>query len=86
MPNNPNSVPILVNLSLQQFIVATANIPPTIDAPTVVDPVGELFWVLELEFLVKSSEKILQLATFSPQKDETLKTLYKKLFKLKEDT
>jgi hypothetical protein len=43
MPNNPNSVPILVNLSLQQFIVATANIPPTIDAPTVVDPVGELF-------------------------------------------
>jgi hypothetical protein len=27
--------------------------------------VGEFFWVLELKFPVKSSEKILQLATFS---------------------
>jgi hypothetical protein len=26
--------------------------------------VGEFFWVLKLEFLVKSSKKILQLATF----------------------
>jgi hypothetical protein len=26
---------------------------------------GEFFWVLELEFLVKSSEIFLQLATFS---------------------
>jgi hypothetical protein len=25
---------------------------------------GEFFWVLELEFMVKSSKKILQLATF----------------------
>jgi len=39
-----------------------------------------------LEFLVKSSEKILQLATFSQQKDETLKMLYRRLFKLKDDT
>jgi hypothetical protein len=47
---------------------------------------GEFFWILELEFLVKSFEKILQLATFSWQKDETLKMLYRKLPQLKEDT
>jgi len=48
--------------------------------------VGEFFQILELEFSIKSSEKILQLGTFSQQKDETLKMLYKMLFKLKEDT
>jgi hypothetical protein len=48
--------------------------------------VGEFFRVLELEFLVKSSEKKFQLATFSRQKDETLKMLYRRLLKLKEDT
>jgi hypothetical protein len=47
--------------------------------------VGEFFRVLELEFPVKSSKKILQLATFSRQKDETLKMLYTKFLKLKED-
>ncbi len=47
---------------------------------------GEFFQVLELEFLVKSFEKIMQLTTFSRQKDETLKMLYKRLPKLKEDT
>jgi hypothetical protein len=47
--------------------------------------VGELFRVLELEFSVKSCEKILQLTTFFWQKDETLKMLYKRLFKLKKD-
>jgi hypothetical protein len=46
----------------------------------------EFFRVLELEFPVKSSEKILQLATFFRQKDETFKMLYRKLLKLKEDT
>jgi len=65
MPNNPDSVPTLVNLSPQQLIAATANIPPTTDAPAFVDPVGEFFRILELEFLVKSSKKNLQLATFS---------------------
>jgi endonuclease III-like uncharacterized protein len=39
-----------------------------------------------LEFSVKSSEKILQLATFYRQKDEPLKMLYKRLLKLKEDS
>jgi ABC-type uncharacterized transport system ATPase subunit len=48
--------------------------------------VGEFFRILELKFPVKSSEKILQLATFSRQKDETLKMLYRRLLKLKEDT
>jgi len=47
---------------------------------------GEFFQVLELEFPVKSSEKILQLATFIRQKDEALKMLYRRLFKLKKDT
>ncbi len=86
MPNNSDLIPTLVNLSPQQLITAIVNILPTIDAPAFVDPVGEFFRILELEFLVKSSEKILQLATFSRQKDETLKMLYKRLLKLKEDT
>jgi len=85
MPNNPNPVPTSINLSPQQFIVV-ANIPPTIDALAFVDLVGEFFWVLKLEFSVKSSKFFLQLATFSRQKDETLKMLYMKLLKLKEDT
>jgi hypothetical protein len=65
MPHNPDPVPILVNLSPQQLIDATTNIPPNTDAPAFVDPVGELFRVFELEFQVKSSEKILQFANFS---------------------
>jgi hypothetical protein len=59
VPNNPNLVPISVNLSPQQLNFATANIPPTIDASNFANLVGEFFRVLELEFLVKSSEKIL---------------------------
>jgi len=64
VPNNLDPVPTSVNLSLQQFIAAIANIPPTTDAPAFADPVVEFFQILELEFLVKSFEKILQLATF----------------------
>ncbi len=86
VPNNPDPVPTLVNLSPQQLIAATANIPPTIDAPAFANPVGEFFRILELEFPVKSFENFLQLATFFRQKDETLKMLYKRLLKLKEDT
>ncbi len=65
MPNNPNPVHILINISPQQFIVVTANILSTINAPTFIDPVGEFFQIFELEFSVKNSKKILQLATFS---------------------
>jgi hypothetical protein len=83
--NNPNMVLISVNISLQQLIVVIANIPSTIDALAFANPVGKLFRVLQLEFLVKSFEKILQLATFSRQKDETLKMFYRRLFKLKKD-
>ncbi len=85
MPNNPDPIPTSVNLSVEQLLVITVTIPPTIDAPTFDDHVGEFFWILELEFSIKSSEKILQLATFSWQKDETLKMLYTKLLKLKKD-
>jgi hypothetical protein len=86
VPNNPDPVPTSVNLSPQQLIAATTNIPPTIDAAAFVNPLGEFFRILEMEFPVKSFEKILQLATFSRQKDETLKMLYRRLLKLKEDT
>ncbi len=86
MPNNPDPVPTSINLSPQQLIVATTNIPPTTNAPAFVDWVGEFFRILELEFPVKSSEKNLQLATFSRQKDETLKMFYRRLLKLKENT
>ncbi len=47
---------------------------------------GEFSEVVKLEFLVKSSKNILQLTTFSRQKDETFKVLYTKLLKLKENT
>jgi hypothetical protein len=47
---------------------------------------GNSFEFFKLEFLVKSSELFLQFATFSLQKDETLKMLYRRLLKLKEDT
>jgi hypothetical protein len=86
VPNNLDPVPILLNLPLQQLIIVKVNIPPTINAPAFVDPMGEFFQVLELEFPVKNFEIFLQLATFSWKKDETLKMLYRKLFKLKEDT
>jgi hypothetical protein len=86
VPNNPDLVPTSVNISPQQLIAATANILPTTDAPTFANPVGEFFRILELEFPVKSSKKILQLATFFRQKDETLKMLYRRFLKLKEDT
>jgi hypothetical protein len=33
MPNNPNSIPILIDLFPQQLIIDTTNILPTIDAP-----------------------------------------------------
>jgi hypothetical protein len=85
MHNNPVPIPISVKLSPQQFIVATANIFPTIDVSAFADSVGEFFRVLELEFPVKSFEKNLQLAIFSQQKEETLKILCKRFFKLKDD-
>jgi hypothetical protein len=55
MFNNFDLVPISINLFSQQLIVTTVNIPPTIDAPAFVDPVGEFFQVLELEFLITNS-------------------------------
>jgi hypothetical protein len=43
MPNNLDPVLTLVNLSPQQLIVVTVNIPPTTDAPTFANPLGEFF-------------------------------------------
>jgi hypothetical protein len=43
MPNNPDPVPTSINLFPQQFIVAIANIPPTIDATSFANLVGEFF-------------------------------------------
>jgi hypothetical protein len=53
MPNNPDPLPASIKKFPQQLIVAITNILPTIDAPTFVDPLGEFFRVLELEFSVK---------------------------------
>jgi DNA polymerase III sliding clamp (beta) subunit (PCNA family) len=86
VPNNLASVPTSVNLFPQQLITTTANIPPTTDMPTFPYPMWEFFQIFELEFPVKNFEKILKFATFSRQKDETLKMLYKRLLKFKEDT
>ncbi len=57
MPNNPNPIDISINLYPQQLIVATANIPPTIDVLTTVKIVGEFFQILELEFQSKVLKK-----------------------------
>jgi len=43
MPNNPDLVPISINLFPQQFITTTTNIPPTIDAQAFADLVGISF-------------------------------------------
>jgi hypothetical protein len=43
VPNNLDPIPISVNLYLQQFIIDTINIPPTIDALTFANLVGEFF-------------------------------------------
>jgi hypothetical protein len=86
VPNNPDLVLTSVNFSPQQLIDVTANILPTIDAPIFTNPVGEFFQVFKVEFFVKSFEKIIQLTTFFRQKDETLKMLYRRPLKLKEDT
>jgi hypothetical protein len=43
VPSNPDPIFISVNLSFQQLIIATANNPPTINAPTFADPVGNSF-------------------------------------------
>jgi len=59
MPNNLDLVPTSVNLSPQQLITTTVNIPPTIDAPAFVDPMGEFYRIIQLEFSIKSSEKIM---------------------------
>ncbi len=37
VPNNPDPIPTLTNLSPQQLITTTVNIQPTIDATTFVD-------------------------------------------------
>jgi hypothetical protein len=57
MPNNLDSVPTSINLSPQQLIVFITNILHTIDALAFANPMGECFRILELEFLVKNSEK-----------------------------
>jgi len=59
MPNNPHPVPTSVNISPQQLIATTANILPTTDVLAFADLVAKFFRILELEFLVKSFEKIL---------------------------
>ncbi len=43
VPNNPDLVPISIKKIPQQLIVATANIPPTINALIFANPMGEFF-------------------------------------------
>jgi len=64
MLNNLDSVVTSINPYPQNFIIATVNNPPTIDAPAFPYLVGEFFQVLELEFSLKSFEIFLQLTTF----------------------
>ncbi len=57
VPNNPDLVPILVNIFPQQLIATTTNIPPTIDAPAFVDLVKDSFEFLSWNFLLKILKK-----------------------------
>jgi len=59
MPNNLDSVPILINIFPQQLIVVIANIPPTMNAQAFANLGGEFFRVLELKFPVKNFEMFL---------------------------
>jgi len=68
MPHNPDPVPILVNLSPQQLIIVTTNNFPTIDAPAFVDPVGEFFQVLELQFWLRVLKKFYNSPPFFDKK------------------
>jgi hypothetical protein len=43
MPNNPDPVPISINLSPQQLIIVIADIPPTINALAFANTMGEFF-------------------------------------------
>jgi hypothetical protein len=43
VPNNPDPIPISINLYSQQFIVVTVNIPPTIDALAFAHLMGNFF-------------------------------------------
>jgi len=61
MPNNLYLVPTSINLSLQQLIVAISNIPPTIDAPTFANPMGEFFQILELDLWLRVLKKLCSL-------------------------
>jgi hypothetical protein len=51
--NNPDLVSISINLSLQQFITTTTNIPPTIDAQAFADLVGISFEFLNWNFRLR---------------------------------
>ncbi len=65
VPNNLDPVLTSLNLSLQQLIIATTNNPPTIDALTFADPMGEFFRVLKLKFPVKNSKFFFEFAIVS---------------------
>jgi hypothetical protein len=43
VPYNLNPIPTLINFFLQQLIATKAKNPPTIDAPTFANPMGEFF-------------------------------------------
>jgi hypothetical protein len=68
MPNNSDSILILVNLYVQQFIIVIANILPTIDALAFANPMGEFFQVIEMEFRAKVLKKFYNLPPFFDKK------------------
>ncbi len=64
VPNNLNSIPTLVNFSPHQFIAATTNIPPTIDALALLIQWGNFFDFLSWNFRLKVIKKICSLPPF----------------------
>jgi hypothetical protein len=61
VPNNLDPVPTLIIFSPRQLIIATTNIPPTINAPAFINPVEESFQTFELKFSIKIFEKFYSL-------------------------
>jgi len=84
VPNNSDLVPISINLFPEQLIAATANNPPTINAPFLLIQWGNSFEFLSWNFRSRVLKKFYNSPSSFNRKIK-FKMLYKRLLKLKED-
>jgi len=84
VPNNSDLVPISINLFPKQLIAATANNPPTINAPFLLIQWGNSFEFLSWNFRSRVLKKFYN-SPSSLNRKIKFKMFYKRLLKLKED-